>query len=55
MAPSGGIIVEIFGTKFTVAMGGWRLRFVLALEDTDALPASHHAALEHEPIMNSGA
>jgi hypothetical protein len=46
--------VEIFGTKFTVAMGGWRLRFVLALEDADALPASRYSALEHEPVTNSG-
>jgi hypothetical protein len=30
--------VEIFGTNFSLALGGWRLRFVLALEDTDAAP-----------------
>ena len=47
--------MEIFGTKFTVAMGGWRLRFVLALEDADALPASRYSALENEPVSNSRA
>ena len=30
--------MEIFGTNFSVALGAWRLRFVLALEDTDAAP-----------------
>jgi hypothetical protein len=31
--------MEIFGTHFTLSLGAWRLRFVLALEDTDAPPA----------------
>jgi hypothetical protein len=55
MASRGGINVEIFGTKFTLALGGWRLRLVLALEDTDSLPAGRAQALEHEPVMNRGA
>ncbi|HEY1882775.1 MAG TPA: hypothetical protein VGG51_07030, partial [Candidatus Cybelea sp.] len=35
LAASGGIIVEIIGTNFTLALGSWRLRFVLAIEDSD--------------------
>ena len=30
--------MEIFGTNFTLSLGSWRLRFVLALEDADELP-----------------
>jgi hypothetical protein len=30
--------MEIFGTNFSLALGAWRLRFVLALEDTDGTP-----------------
>jgi hypothetical protein len=28
--------MEILGTNFTLSLGAWRLRFVLAIEDTDA-------------------
>jgi hypothetical protein len=32
--------MEIFGTNFILTLGAWRLRFVLAIEDTDeAQPA----------------
>ena len=39
--------MEIFGTHFTLSLGAWRLRFVLALEDSDApppakVPPPHH-------------
>lgn len=27
--------MEIFGTNFSLILGGWRLRLVLAIEDTD--------------------
>jgi hypothetical protein len=27
--------VEIIGTNFTLSLGSWRLRFVLALEERD--------------------
>ncbi|MBV8490931.1 MAG: hypothetical protein JO199_10425 [Candidatus Eremiobacteraeota bacterium] len=27
--------MEIIGTNFTLTLGGWRLRFGFALEDTD--------------------
>jgi len=32
--------MEILGTNFTLTLGGWRLRFVLAIEDTDATQAA---------------
>ncbi len=30
--------MEILGTNFTLSLGAWRLRFVLAIEDTEAQP-----------------
>ncbi|MBV9332905.1 MAG: hypothetical protein JO146_02775 [Candidatus Eremiobacteraeota bacterium] len=30
--------MEIIGTNFSLALGSWRLRFVLALEETDERP-----------------
>jgi hypothetical protein len=27
--------MEIIGTNFTLSLGAWRLRFVLAIEDTE--------------------
>ncbi len=30
--------VEIIGTNFTLSLGAWRLRFVLAIEDGDERP-----------------
>jgi hypothetical protein len=37
MASRGGLKeMEILGTSFTLSLGAWRLRFVLALEDADA-------------------
>jgi len=40
MAARGGItVMEILGTNFTLSLGAWRLRFVLAIEDTDAQAA----------------
>jgi hypothetical protein len=38
--------MEIMGTNFTITLGSWRLRFCLAIEDTDApqpmQPSPHH-------------
>ena len=31
--------MEIFGTNFSLSLGAWRFRFVVAIEDTDAMPA----------------
>ncbi|HEY9180738.1 MAG TPA: hypothetical protein VIO32_08450 [Candidatus Baltobacteraceae bacterium] len=28
--------MELFGAKFCIALGAWKLRFVLMLEDEDA-------------------
>jgi hypothetical protein len=36
--------MELFGAKFSVALGAWKLRFVLMLEDEEELPPSAHAA-----------
>jgi hypothetical protein len=38
MAARGGLIVEILGTNFTLSLGSWQLRFVLALEERDERP-----------------
>jgi hypothetical protein len=38
MAARGGLIVDIIGTNFTLALGSWRLRFVLAVEEIDERP-----------------
>jgi hypothetical protein len=38
MAARGGVIVEIIGTNFTLSLGSWRLRFVLAIEDNEETP-----------------
>ncbi len=38
MAARGGLIVEIIGTTFTLALGAWRLRLVLAIEEIDERP-----------------
>lgn len=35
--------MELFGAKFSIALGAWKLRFVLMLEDGDA-PAAMPAA-----------
>jgi hypothetical protein len=35
MAPGGGVIVEFIGTNFSITLGAWRLRFQLALEETE--------------------
>lgn len=37
--------MDIFGAKFTLALGAWKLRFVLMLEDADdCIPAAPAAA-----------
>ncbi len=39
--------MEIIGTNFTINLGGWRLRFVLAVEDAEALPPQPKARPPH--------
>lgn len=43
--------MEILGTNFTISLGSWRLRFVLALEDTDAAPPPKAAAPHHVRVI----
>jgi hypothetical protein len=38
MAARGGLIVEIIGTNFTLSLGAWRLRFILAIEENEEPP-----------------
>lgn len=35
--------MDLFGTKFCVQLGAWKLRFVLMLEDDEVPPAPHVA------------
>jgi len=43
--------MDLFGMKFSVALGAWRLRFVLMLEDAEAAPT--HAQAATAPRMAS--
>ncbi len=36
--------MELFGAKFSVALGAWKLRFVLMLEDAEEAPAPPQTA-----------
>jgi hypothetical protein len=36
--------MELFGAKFSIALGAWKLRFVLMLEDAEELPPPPQAA-----------
>lgn len=38
--------MEIVGTSFTISLGSWRLRFVLALEERDERP-KERVAMPH--------
>jgi hypothetical protein len=37
--------MELFGAKFSVALGAWKLRFVLMLEDAEDIAPPQHAAV----------
>ena len=41
--------MELFGAKFSVALGAWKLRFVLMLEDAEELapPQPTHSRTPH--------
>jgi hypothetical protein len=40
--------MDIFGANFTIALGAWKLRFVLMLEDSeDVVPVQPPAAVPH--------
>ncbi|MDE2481324.1 MAG: hypothetical protein KGN02_03945 [bacterium] len=36
-------MMEIFGTNFAITLGSWRLRFCVALEEIDGMPAPRAA------------
>lgn len=40
--------MEIIGTHFSLNLGGWRLRFSVAVEDADLQPSQ--AALTESPL-----
>lgn len=44
--------MELFGTNFAITLGSWRLRFCVALEDTDAPPAPAHPTPHKVRIVN---
>ena len=40
--------MELFGAKFSVALGAWRLRFVLMVEDGEEVqPVRHTSRIPH--------
>ncbi len=41
--------MELFGAKFSIALGSWKLRFVLMLEDADDVAVSAHHAHAQPP------
>lgn len=50
--------MELFGAKFSIALGAWKLRFVLMLEDDEApapVPAAPRAPHHFKARMPSDA
>jgi hypothetical protein len=47
--------MELFGAKFCIALGAWKLRFVLMLEDDEPAAAqpSAHRTPHHVTVQNS--
>lgn len=44
--------MELFGAKFSIALGAWRLRFVLMLEEPDlAGPPARSRAPHHVSVV----
>jgi hypothetical protein len=41
--------MDLFGAKFSIALGAWKLRFVLMLEEADdaAAPPAAHGGVPH--------
>ena len=42
--------MDLFGMKFSLALGAWRLRFVLMLEDAEASAAQPKPAPAPRPV-----
>ena len=47
--------MELFGAKFCIALGAWKLRFVLMLEDDEAAQprTAAHRTPHHVTVQNS--
>ncbi|MDQ2679791.1 MAG: hypothetical protein M3Y21_02045 [Candidatus Eremiobacteraeota bacterium] len=44
--------MEFFGTKLTITLGSWRLRFVLALEETEEIVDQQIMSRPHHVSVN---
>lgn len=44
--------MELFGTNFAITLGSWRLRFCVALEDTDTPAASPQPVPHRVRVVN---
>ncbi len=42
--------MDLFGMKFSLALGAWRLRFVLMLEDSEAAAMKPKSAPAQRPV-----
>ena len=42
--------MDLFGMKFSLALGAWRLRFVLMLEDAEAATMQAKPAQTQRPV-----
>ncbi len=42
--------MDLFGMKFSLALGAWRLRFVLMLEDAEAVAMQPKPAPSQRPV-----
>jgi len=42
--------MDLFGMKFSLALGAWRLRFVLMLEDAEASAMQPKTAQAQRPV-----
>lgn len=38
--------MELFGTNFSIALGAWKLRFVLMIEETEDSSRHSHAGVQ---------
>jgi len=43
--------VDLFGAKFTLTLGAWKLRFVLMLEDVEETFGGASAPLPHHLVV----
>ncbi len=43
--------MEILGTRFSLTLGTWRLRLVLAIEETEGVAAREHTPSHHLAVI----